>query len=77
MNSSAPSGSSTASNQMLPPSLREVTVDAQVLRAIGLANRAGVWLPSDCSSTVAGSGDPITLGGILSRDGIKPLRASC
>jgi hypothetical protein len=77
MNSSAPSGSSTASNQMLPPSLREVTVDAHVLRAIGLANRAGVRLPSDCSSTVAGSGDPITLEGMLSRDGIKPLRASC
>ena len=77
MNSSAPSSSSTASNQMLPPSLREVTVDAQVFRAIGLANREGVWLPSDCSSTVAGSGDPRTLGGMLSRDGIKPLRASC
>src|SRR6267154_1341574 len=66
MNSSAPSGSSTASNQMLPPSLREVTVDAQVFRAIGLANLAGEWLSSDFSSTVDGSGDPITLGGMLS-----------
>lgn len=76
-NSSAPSGSSTASNQILPPSLKDVTVDAQVLRAIGLANRDGVRLPSDRSSTVAGSGDPRALGGLFSGDGIKPLRATC
>ena len=80
-NSSAPSGSSVASNQTLAPSLREVTVDAQVLRAIGLANRDGVglssWLPSDRSSTVAGSGDARALGGLLSVNGINPLRATC
>jgi hypothetical protein len=43
---------------MLPASLREVTVDAQVLRAMGLANRDGGGLPSDFSSTVDGSGGP-------------------
>jgi len=41
-NSSAPSSSSVASNQTLFPSLREVAVEAQVLRATGLANRDGV-----------------------------------
>ena len=57
-NSSAPSTSSLASNQMLPLSLNEVAVDIQVLRTIGLVKRAaGEQLGSERSSTVAGSGD--------------------